>query len=277
MARLQKQKGLLTEPPVIIMRTAQISKSFSQFGEDHQIAAFFGSDFKGVFVDVGANDGERGSNTKLLELCGWRGYLIEPNQRLSDACRLTRPNSVVVTKAAVSESQIGLVDLYEYRGTHSNGDDYDGLSRVGGPSELDHVAIRGGASRRVVSVTATTLDKILEAENHQGQVDFVSIDVEGHELDVLTGFSLEVYRPRLLLVEDNSFGINPAVQKYLRSKGYFRVHRTGVNDWFVRDNDRGAFRTLFPILLFNLAKGRLTSRIIKVISWLKQFIYLRRS
>jgi FkbM family methyltransferase len=252
-------------------------KSYSQFCEDLVLIKFFGTDFKGVFVEVGANDGVRGSNTKLLELNGWRGFLIEPNQRLAEMCRVARPNSVVIEKAAVSEAQVGVIDFFEYRGEHSNGDDYDGLSRVGQPSELEHLALNGGASRRVVPVVATTLDRILEAEKYQGKIDFVSIDVEGHELDVLTGFSLEIYNPRLLLVEDNSFGMNQAVLRHLRSRGYFRVHRTGVNDWFVRDSDRQAFRHLFLFFVFNILKYRTTIGLSKLKSLVKRVIFRDRT
>jgi FkbM family methyltransferase len=52
--------------------------SHSQYNEDTIIAEFFGADFKGNFLDIGAADGERNSNTRALALRGWSGVLVEP-------------------------------------------------------------------------------------------------------------------------------------------------------------------------------------------------------
>ncbi len=61
--------------------------SYSQFSEDREVVRFFGPAFSGVFMEVGANDGLHGSNSKLLESRGWHGFLVEPIPRLADFCR----------------------------------------------------------------------------------------------------------------------------------------------------------------------------------------------
>ena len=233
-------------------------QSYSQFGEDCQIVRFFGKDWRGVFVDVGANDGLHGSNSYLLEHNGWRGFLVEPNARLAEFCRNTRPRSIVINKAAVGDPHVHEVEVFEYYGVHHTHDNYDGLSSVGSPSALHHIAVAGGATVRRVSVPAATLDHMLEELRFEGTTDLVSIDVEGLELEVLKGFSLNRYRPRLLIIEDNSIGEDTRVVSYLASQGYLRVHRTGVNDWFVREQDIGAFRAHRLMLWLRMQLWKLT-------------------
>src|ERR1035437_6830450 len=87
--------------------------SYAQFHEDVCVRAFFGEDYRGKFVDVGANDGVYGSNSYLLERHGWTGLLVEPSDRLAEACRRARPGSVVVNKAAVGDPSVCSVDFFE--------------------------------------------------------------------------------------------------------------------------------------------------------------------
>src|SRR5262249_34889134 len=63
-------------------------------------------------------------------------------------------------------------------------------------------------------------------------------DVEGHELEVLRGFSIEKWRPTIMLIEDNSDFANTAVCDYLRRFGYVRFKRTGVNDWYAHRSNK---------------------------------------
>lgn len=62
-------------------------------------------------------------------------------------------------------------------------------------------------------------------------IDFISIDVEGHELDVLDGFDLARWRPRLILIEDLLLHLR--VHRYLMLHGYCCLRRTGINNWYM--------------------------------------------
>ena len=66
----------------------------------------------------------------------------------------------------------------------------------------------------------------------------ISVDVEGHELEVLRGFSIARWCPAVILVEDNSNYQNADVRDYLRRFGYVRFMRTVVNDWYAHKSDR---------------------------------------
>lgn len=66
-------------------------------------------------------------------------------------------------------------------------------------------------------------------------LDFITIDVEGHELEVLQGFDLKKYRPRIVIIEETSYRSN--VAQYMEEKGYIKFKRTGVNQWYARAGD----------------------------------------
>jgi hypothetical protein len=75
------------------------------------------------------------------------------------------------------------------------------------------------------------LDAILRDAGAPRPLDFLSIDVEGHEIEVLDGFDLAYWRPRLLLIEDHVLDLN--LHRTLQSRGYKWVRRSGLNAWYV--------------------------------------------
>ena len=79
-------------------------------------------------------------------------------------------------------------------------------------------------------VRVMTLDAVL-AQAGNPAIDFISIDVEGTQLDVLRGFSLDRHHPALLFIEDHLHNLK--VHRYLKEHGYKLVKRTGSNNWYV--------------------------------------------
>jgi FkbM family methyltransferase len=236
------------------------NRSFAQFGEDVALLRFFGADYQGFYVDVGANDGVLGSNSYLLELHGWRGLLIEPSAALADACRTARPASIVVNRAAVGAPDVHTIDFFEYSGG-GPGQRHDGLSSVGRPSCYEARALAAGGRVVKSAVSAATLDAILQEYEVVAPIDFLSIDVEGAELDVLRGFSLARYRPRLVIIEDNTFGQDRTVAEHLARYGYRPIARSFVNVWYAfgADAERrvGLRYSLWSYLEFKLLSQRL--------------------
>lgn len=132
----------------------------------------------GLFVELGANDGFQQSNTLVLEKqFGWRGVLIEPVPELAAECARNRPGAIVVCAVASSPNATGsLVAISE--------DD-----------------LRGSVGEKGVLSVATTLSEILVATGLQQPVDLLSLDVEGHEVEVLEGLDFSLHKPRFLLIE----------------------------------------------------------------------------
>ncbi len=187
---------------------------FPPQSEARLVQEFLG-DAPGVFVDVGANDPVKDSQTWHLEQRGWRGVLIEPLPDLAARLRVERRASVV--EAACSSPQ------------HAGGTAR--LKVAGVYSSLEPVLrVAEAVVEREIDVPVVTLDAVLQAHGYE-RVDFVSLDVEGHELEVLRGFSLERYRPRLLLIEDHALDLSR--HRALSARGYRLVRRTGLNAWYV--------------------------------------------
>jgi FkbM family methyltransferase len=186
-------------------------------GEDELVWRFFDQRRHGFFVDVGAYDPKIGSQTWLLEQQGWRGILIEPQPGHCERLRHARPGARLFQVACAAPGHPPQMPFF-FAETPS----HSSLAR----NVIDPT------TRYVKSdlVKVMTLDAVL-AEAGNPKVDFVSIDVEGTQLDVLHGFSLEQHRPALLLVEDHLHHLK--VHSYLRQRGYRLVKRTGLNNWYV--------------------------------------------
>lgn len=202
---------------------------FGQFGEDRILADLFGHAGARTCVDVGANDGVTGSVSLHFERAGWRCVLVEPNPEL--CARLRRERSAFLFEGAASNAH-GTTTLMLAEGAELS----HAVSSIE-PGAAAGIA-RQGLSVRAVQVRTAPLDDILvEAGVAPGEIAFVSIDVEGHEPAVLQGFTLSRWRPRVLIVEDNSILFGNGLRGTLARQGYVRFRRTGVNDWYAARGD----------------------------------------
>lgn len=190
-------------------------KSHSQFGEDVLLWEYFGAKPDGFFVEVGANHPTECSQTWLFAQQGWRGILVEPISKNCELLRKERPESVVFDCALGAAEQRGRVQL----NVAANGDGVSGL-----------VVNEGVIVERVEEVDLRTLDDVL-AQAGNPQIDFLSIDVEGAELQVLQGFDIKRHQPAVVLVEDWLHGLD--VHRYMVRNGYRVVKRTGENNWYI--------------------------------------------
>lgn len=202
---------------------------YSQFGEDRHLELLVGGKARGTCVEVGANDGKWGSNSLFFEKLGWDAVLVEANPALCAILRRERSGKVFECAASKEE---GTAILHVGEGpewAHQ-------LSSLADNAQ-DAPASGNAFTTRPVEVRTRRLDAILE-EAGATEIDFISIDVEGHELGVLEGFTPERWRPTIIIVEDNSILGNNDVVAYLRRHGYVRFHRTGVNDWYAQESNR---------------------------------------
>ena len=144
----------------------------------------------GFFVEAGALDGLFMSNTKLLEDLGWTGLLIEPSFEACKRCLKNR-KSTVVWNALVSN---------HYKGEKVYGDFfYNGEEGKGAWSSITR---NQHALKKKISVPTITLSNVLRTFNIK-KVDFLSLDVEGYELNVLKGLDFDEFDVKYILVEVN--------------------------------------------------------------------------
>lgn len=200
----------------------------AQHGEELFLWQRCGYKTDGVFVEIGAYDGVGLSNSLFFERLGWSGVLVEAHPGLAERCRQNRPRACVV-HAALSAFDGG----HEVFHTVSGPGGIDTLSfLVDTASHRNRIAAEGGQIL-AVSVPRRTLRGVLE-EVSVTRVDWMSIDVEGAELLVLQGAPLDVLRPTVIMVEDNSGGRDERVADLLATSGYRKDLRIGCNDIYVR-------------------------------------------
>jgi FkbM family methyltransferase len=177
---------------------------------------FFGGSFKGYFVEVGANHPQIGSQTWHFERAGWHGILVEPQQDLANDLRRERKAHVFAVACSSPENAGRSLPFYV----------------AGWMSALDRDRMAPGAEpESVAQVPAKTLDAILIEAAAPAPIDFLSIDVEGHEIEVLEGFDFPRWRPRLILIEDQVG--NLAKLKMMRRAGYRLIRHSQFNGWYV--------------------------------------------
>lgn len=164
----------------------------------------------GYFVEAGANDGLRQSNTLLLESeFDWKGLLVEPSPAAFEQLKTNRPRSVLFNVALVARTTPGGTVKGAFRDGQLTGTLVSSLmSRA--PDFPTSVWQRGVSFARrhlnlrpkvsLVEVPARTLDSCL-AEAGFERVDLLSLDVEGYELQVLQGLDLSRIRPALVALE----------------------------------------------------------------------------
>ena len=182
---------------------------------------FFADTPAGFFVDVGANDPTDGSQTWHLELKGWHGVLIEPQPRLAQKLKEQRRVPVFAC-ACSSPTNTGKMLPFQLSGIQS--------------SLNLNFFVAGMRKEEIIEVPVRTLDDILLEIKAPVPIDFLSIDVESHEIEVLSGLTLTRWRPRLILIED--IVLNLRLHRVLQSRGYRWVRRTGLNSWYVPRESR---------------------------------------
>ena len=157
----------------------------------------------GFYIELGANDGITQSNTAFFEKTKkWSGILIEPSYVGHELCLKNRPNSICFNYACVSN---------EYTEEFIYGDfDHNNLMASINGERL--------GSNMLIKVKATTLEKILDSQNITN-IDFLSLDTEGYELNILKGLNLDKYRPNYMLIEVYNKDYDNIIE-FLKEKNY---------------------------------------------------------
>lgn len=139
----------------------------------------------GFYIEAGAYDGVLQSNTKFLEEeYNWTGILIEPSPKVFLELEKNRPNNINVNKCLVSPWH----NSKTIKGAFDNGP----MSSVGNIRNLKNVEL--------IDVECDTLENILDYYDIQ-KIDFMTVDTEGYELEVLQGLNLLKHRPLYIMIE----------------------------------------------------------------------------
>jgi FkbM family methyltransferase len=201
----------------------------SEYGEDVWLWDFFGGKTEGFFIEVGAYDGYTNSTSYAFEAVGWTGLLIEPLPHRFAACQARRKASRVVHSALGASGGPATIDF-----TAVQDDVWDlcsyALDRPQHRPELDQTPF----GRTKVTVPLSTMNEQLQQMGLTREIDFATLDVEGAEFELLQGFDLARWRPRVLLIEDLTQGKDARVQNYMKTQPYKMVGWLAINRIYLR-------------------------------------------
>jgi FkbM family methyltransferase len=194
------------------------TKIFSQFDEELIIRDFFQDRRNGFYVDVGCAHPDKGSTTHYLDSrLGWTGIGIDALKEFGPSWRKLRPRSKFFNFLVTDHS--GTEDAF-YRSARVSSVSRGIASRLLVPE--------GQPLRRVekLKVPSITLNDLLEREGVHS-IDFLSMDIEGHEPEALEGFDIGRYKPELVCIE---YRLNEKkILEYFTSNGYQRIKHSAYD------------------------------------------------
>lgn len=189
----------------------------------------------GFFIEAGANDGFTQSNTYYFEkFRGWQGILVEGIPELYRQCVIERSKSRVFncalvaadcTEPYITMKYANLMSIVE-GALKSEAADREHLNK-GREVQKNHQIVPYD-----VKVPTRTLTSILD-ECQVSEIDLLSLDVEGFELNVLQGLDFNKYRPKYILLEAR---FKPEIDEYL-ADNYLQIDRLSIHDYLYRARD----------------------------------------
>lgn len=198
--------------------------SYSQLAQDLTVINFF-KKFNGYFIEIGAIDGIELSNTYLLEKkYNWKGICVEPIPQKFDMLCKNRPNSLCSNKAVFSESNKTVIfDI---------ANDAEFLSGISDCIDCHAAAVN--ANKTQIVVQTITLNDLLEQFNAPPFIEYMSLDTEGSELEILKAVDFQKYTFGIIDVEHNF--VEPRrtqIRELLTSNGYVFVKENQWDDHYI--------------------------------------------
>ena len=189
----------------------------SEIGQDKWvIVKMFPTVKNGYFLDVGSGDGIIGSNTKALEDAGWSGICVDPFPTHMEGRRCT------MVRQVVSDSSGKVVQFHSHEGL-------SGIADTLGKWKDE--ASKGP----VTEFTTTTLGAVLDDAHAPAFIHFLSLDIEGGELNALKGLPFDRYQFGAMAIEHNDEEPKRTdILKFLEARGYRRDHSYKQDDFYTR-------------------------------------------
>jgi FkbM family methyltransferase len=200
--------------------------SRSQLGQDLFALTEVGFKTNGYFVEFGATNGVDGSNSWLLEKqFAWSGVVAEPARCWHRQLQMNR-SCIIETDCVWHESNSVLTFNEADLGEYSTIDTYTA-------SDL-HSQNRVDGKR--YDVKTISLEDLLEKHGAPREIDYLSIDTEGSEYDILSCFNFDKYQFRVITCEHNFTPARDKIHDLLTRNGYRRKHRYGsiFDGWYVK-------------------------------------------
>jgi FkbM family methyltransferase len=191
MSLRHKVLQLVGSPRSVVPFGRSLRSTYSQYGEDLVFCLLMQPTSEGTYVDVGSHHPVEGSNTHNLYFRGWRGLTIDPNPAFEPDYKRYRPQETHLVEGISSKA--GTLTYFEFRNSLFNTLSEDRAREV---QRWGHTVI----SRRTVK--CRSLQNIVAQHLSGRQIDFLSVDCEGLDQDVLESLDFTIHRPTVILIED---------------------------------------------------------------------------
>lgn len=202
---------------------------YSQFGQDKFIYEnVLNKQDKGFFLDIGASEPVRQNNTIFFERQGWDGIVIEP--MVEDYNNLVKERNCACENVAISDKD-EIRKFVQIQGPAK------GLSGILEGYDIRHIfrlvheMQQSGGNITLVDMKCVTLESLLKAHDVD-TVDYMSLDVEGKELDILKTIDFNKVNIRCISVENNYK--DPQINEFLSSKSYQKVADLDVDEIYYK-------------------------------------------
>jgi FkbM family methyltransferase len=196
---------------------------YSQYNEESFLTTFFNSITNGLVVEIGAADGISNSNSRYLIEMGWSGLLVEPNKKnyIKIKNLYLNNDNVIVENVGCSNVSLKNVDFFI-----DKNDEYEQLSTFSIEQKNKCITIYGCSfdSDKIHLIKTSELFE----KNKISYIDFLSVDTESFDTNVILGIDFNKVKIKLICVEH----ISNEMINYLNQMNYKEVFRTSGNIFF---------------------------------------------
>lgn len=228
--RLQTVK-LLQEFYTYIL--AEEGDSQSQLFQDTFVDFVFLKAREKRFLEFGATNGIELSNTYLLESQrGWQGVLAEPDPQWHDALLKNRPMAKIITDCIYSQTGENMRFISSASGVFSSLKKHS-EDDANGPL-AENAAVRMKAYKEI-DVRTISLNDVFEDYFNGEPIEYMSVDTEGSEFEILSNFNFAKYHPVVVTVEHNFTDAQAKLDALFNANGYSRIFSglTNFDAWYV--------------------------------------------
>lgn len=228
---IKRIAGIKNPPPIKQDPSLVFSNlSYSQEGEDRILARYFGEKQEGFYVDIGAHHPHRFSNTYLFYRQGWKGLNIDAMPGSMKEFEKLRPADINIEAAVSAQKQTLVYHIFNE----------PALNTFSKEEVQKKDGLRNYKVIDKIEIETFPLSFVLEKYLPQGQpIDFMSIDVEGLDFDVLISNDWDRFKPEMILVESLNNTVESIMTlptfRFLKEKGYSLVAKSYNTLFFKKD------------------------------------------
>jgi FkbM family methyltransferase len=202
--------------------------SYSQNQEDLFINDYFREKNKGFYIDIGCYHPIKYSNTALLYNRGWYGINIDMNPTSIDLFNIFRKRDINIC-AAISNKSHEATLYFDHLFSPINT-----LDKKFSETASKEISFNKHLEKKIYT---QKFNELMQAKNIKiKKIDFINIDVEAHDFEVLEGIDLGLFNPKIICIEVTNSQSKTKLQNYLNKYNYHLIKEIGLNSFYELKN-----------------------------------------